>query len=486
VTAVNAPLPPLVPLPPQNLEAEEHVLGAMMLSPQAIEVVSGIIDATDFHRESHAKIYRAALDLFQHGHPVEAITVADKLDELGQLEAVGGKERIREIATLVPAATNAGHYARIVREMSELRGLIAVGERIQRLGMERPGSVSGLVTRAEGMFSEFKRTTTATDAEPQSHRTVDGWTFIHGGAEKPRALWGDGDAILWAQGEGAMVFGPDGTGKTSVVQQLLLKRLFGGDLLGLPVVPAPGKVLYLAADRPAQAARSMHRMVSDEHEQTLRERLVVHRGPLPFEITEEPSWTLRQWIESHDACELYIDSLYGILPRLTEDEVGSAFGRAIQDIVTAGLEVMVLHHPRKQQQGGPPPKTLADVYGSRWITACLGSVVVLWGNAGDPIVDFKHLKQPIEEVGPFRVQHDHVRGVSSVHGHVDFDELLATGGTTGLTVKTVALALYQSDDRNAIEKARRKCEAHVCKGIAERGDPDPEGAIRYRLRWEAA
>ncbi len=96
-----------VPLPPQNLEAEEYVLGAMMLSAHAIEAVSDIIDAGDFYRESHAKIYRAALDLFQHGHPVDAITIADKLDENGELEEVGGKDRIREIATLVPATSNA-------------------------------------------------------------------------------------------------------------------------------------------------------------------------------------------------------------------------------------------------------------------------------------------------------------------------------------------------------------------------------------------
>src|SRR5471032_3572694 len=91
----------LAPLPPQNLEAEEYVLGSMMLSANAIEAVSDIMDAGDFYRESHAKIYRAALDLFQHAHPVDAITVADKLDENGELNEVGGKDRIREIATLV-------------------------------------------------------------------------------------------------------------------------------------------------------------------------------------------------------------------------------------------------------------------------------------------------------------------------------------------------------------------------------------------------
>jgi replicative DNA helicase len=153
-TQVGVPMG-TVPLPPQNLEAEEYVLGAMMLSAQAIEVVSDVIDGGDFYRESHAKIYRAALDLFQHGHPVDAITVADKLDENGELEEIGGKERIREIATLVPATSNAGHHARIVREMATLRGLTVVGEGIQRLGWERPGETPELVDRAEQMVFDL-------------------------------------------------------------------------------------------------------------------------------------------------------------------------------------------------------------------------------------------------------------------------------------------------------------------------------------------
>jgi replicative DNA helicase len=143
------------PLPPQNLEAEEFVLGAMMLSAHAIEAVSEIIDAGDFYRESHGKIYRVALELFQRGHPVDAITVSDKLDETGELAEIGGPERIREIATLVPATSNAGHHARIVREMATLRGLTVVGESIQQLGWERPGPAPELVDRAEQMVFDL-------------------------------------------------------------------------------------------------------------------------------------------------------------------------------------------------------------------------------------------------------------------------------------------------------------------------------------------
>src|SRR5256885_10382661 len=125
--------------PPQNLEAEESVLGAMLLSPGAIGAVSEVLDASDFYRESHAKIYRAALSLYAKGEPVDAITLVDALEERGDLEDVGSRVRVHELAALVPASANAGHYARIVREMATLRGLINAGSEISRLGWERPG-----------------------------------------------------------------------------------------------------------------------------------------------------------------------------------------------------------------------------------------------------------------------------------------------------------------------------------------------------------
>src|SRR5438093_7711469 len=141
-----APAPSTTTLvPPPSLEAEESVLGAMLLSPGAIGAVSEVLDAGDFYRESHAKIYRAALSLYAKGEPVDAITLVDELEERGELEAVGGRSRVHELAALVPAASNAAHYARIVREMATLRGLIRVGGEIQRLGFDRPGETALLV-----------------------------------------------------------------------------------------------------------------------------------------------------------------------------------------------------------------------------------------------------------------------------------------------------------------------------------------------------
>jgi replicative DNA helicase len=151
------------PVPPQNLDAEESVLGAMMLSPGAIGAVSEVLSATDFYRESHAKVYRAGLALYARGEPVDAITLVDELEQRGELEDAGGKVRIHELAALVPAAANAAHYARIVREMATLRGLIRAGNEITRLGMDRPGETPELVDRAEQVIFDLAQSRVASD-----------------------------------------------------------------------------------------------------------------------------------------------------------------------------------------------------------------------------------------------------------------------------------------------------------------------------------
>jgi len=142
-------------VPPQNLEAEESVLGAMMLSPGAIAAVSEILDAGDFYRESHGRIFRAALQLYGKNEPVDAITLTNELEQRGELEAVGGRGRLHELARLVPATANARHYAEIVRETATLRGLIRAGGEIAQLGWEREGEPTELVARAEQMVFEL-------------------------------------------------------------------------------------------------------------------------------------------------------------------------------------------------------------------------------------------------------------------------------------------------------------------------------------------
>ncbi len=135
----------------------------MMISPGAIGAVSEILDASDFYRESHAKVFRAALDLYGRGEPVDAITLVDVLEERSELEPAGGRVRIHELAALVPATANASHYARIVRETATLRGLIRAGGEIARLGWERPGETADLVDRAEQVVFDLSQSRVTTE-----------------------------------------------------------------------------------------------------------------------------------------------------------------------------------------------------------------------------------------------------------------------------------------------------------------------------------
>ena len=158
-----APVASVAPVPPQNLEAEESVLGAMLLSPGAIGAVSEILDACDFYRGSHGTVFRSALSLYGRGEPVDAITLVDELERRGELDQVGGRGRIHELAALVPATANAAHYARIVREMATLRGLIRTGQEIARLGWERPGETDQLVDQAEQILFDLSQDRVSTE-----------------------------------------------------------------------------------------------------------------------------------------------------------------------------------------------------------------------------------------------------------------------------------------------------------------------------------
>jgi replicative DNA helicase len=149
--------------PPQNAEAEEYVLGAMLLAPAAVETAGEIVRPGDFYRDSNGKVFQAALALYARGEPVDVITLTDELDKRGHLEKIGGRARVHELAAIVPASANVRHYARIVHEMAVLRGLITCGQEIAGLGYERPGETLDLVDRAEQIIFELSQSRITTE-----------------------------------------------------------------------------------------------------------------------------------------------------------------------------------------------------------------------------------------------------------------------------------------------------------------------------------
>jgi len=151
---------------PQNLDAEISVLGASMLTPNVIPGVSEIVRPHQFYRQAHQRIFEVIEDLFSRGEPVDPITVSEELANRAGLEAVGGRAFIHSLVTAVPAATNARHYAEIVRENYFLRSLIKVGGEITEMGYRREQSPMDLIDKAEQMVFEISQARVAGEFEP--------------------------------------------------------------------------------------------------------------------------------------------------------------------------------------------------------------------------------------------------------------------------------------------------------------------------------
>ncbi|MBM9466086.1 AAA family ATPase [Nakamurella leprariae] len=297
-------------------------------------------------------------------------------------------------------------------------------------------------------------------------------SIIFSTPEQPPAMWGHRGEVLWAEGESLLLVGTPGVGKTTLAGQLLRGRLgLSDDLLGYPIRATSSRVLYLAMDRPGQVVRSLRRQFHHTDERVLADRLVIWKGPPPVDLAQDDGALLRL-AEIHGADTVVVDSLKDAAVGLTEDIVGAAYNRARQVALAAGVQVLELHHTTKRGPNGAKPTALADVYGSAWITAGAGSVLMLIGDAGDPVVSMHHLKQPAEVVGPLTLQHDAAHGSTTVVGDTDPRTLLRASGARGVTAKTLAEALFGTPDRNAIEKARRKLDALVRAGAAVKV-PDP-------------
>ncbi|RZI88208.1 MAG: replicative DNA helicase, partial [Microbacterium sp.] len=117
-------------MPPQDTEAEQSVLGSMLISKDAIADVLEVVKAHDFYKPAHETIYLAITDLYSRGEPADPVTVSAELSRRGELVRVGGAPYIHTLSASVPIAANAGYYGEIVREKSILRRLVEAGTKI--------------------------------------------------------------------------------------------------------------------------------------------------------------------------------------------------------------------------------------------------------------------------------------------------------------------------------------------------------------------
>ncbi|MEU2974665.1 replicative DNA helicase, partial [Nocardiopsis alba] len=149
--------------PPHDIQAEQSVLGGMLLSKDAISQVVEIIRSADFYRPAHQIIYESVVDLFSRGEPVDAISVNAELTKRGEAARVGGAPYLHTLTEAIPTAANAGYYAKIVSDRAVLRRLVEVGTRIAQIGYSGDGEVDDLVDHAQAEIYKVAEKRTGED-----------------------------------------------------------------------------------------------------------------------------------------------------------------------------------------------------------------------------------------------------------------------------------------------------------------------------------
>jgi replicative DNA helicase len=147
-------------IPPQQLESERALLGAIMIKPDALHDIVDILTADAFYAEKHRIIFRMMIELYTKNEPIDLLSVTAKLKDHNYLEQIGGSTYLSDLAAGVPAASNAQHYANLVQKKFMLRGLIEAGDYISELGYEEAADIEETLDKAEKKVYEITNTPT--------------------------------------------------------------------------------------------------------------------------------------------------------------------------------------------------------------------------------------------------------------------------------------------------------------------------------------
>jgi replicative DNA helicase len=169
-------------LPPQSLEAEQSVLGAVLIDRETIIEIAEFLRPEDFYRQAHANVYRAMLELFERREPVDLVTVAETLERNDELEAIGGRAYLSQLSNQTPTAVHAVQYARIVERKAVLRNLIGAAGKIAGIGYEDPAEIQEAIDRAESelfQVSSRRITTGFSVLKELLHAAYDRLDYLH-------------------------------------------------------------------------------------------------------------------------------------------------------------------------------------------------------------------------------------------------------------------------------------------------------------------
>jgi len=423
--------------PPSDNAAEQSVLGAMLLSKDAIADVVEVLRENDFYRPAHQAIYSAILDLYGRGEPADAVTVAADLTRTGEIGRVGGAPYLHTLVSLVPTAANAGYYARIVKERAILRRLVEAGTRIVQMGYAGEGDVDNVVDRAQAEVYEVTERRSAEDYLPLRDLMDGALTEIEAIANRGGEMVGvptgfaDLDSLTNGLHAGQLVIlaARPAIGKSTLAVDIARNAAVRHNLTSVIFSLEMGRNEILMRLLSAEAQVALHHMRSGNMSDSDWQKLATKMGTVsdaPLFIDDSPNLTMmeirakcRRLKQRHDLRLVVVDYMQlmtsGKKVESRQQEV-SEFSRSLK-LLAKELEVPVI--AVSQLNRGPEQRTdkrpmLSDLRESGCLTA---STRIMRADIGCEVTIGELLESGEEDILVWSLD-DSLRYVPQVMTHV--------------------------------------------------------------------
>ena len=294
-------MPTVDRMPPQNIDAEQAVLGAMLIKKEAIAEVSQLLRPEDFYRDAHKIIYEAMLALFNRNEPADIVTVTNYLDKENKLDKVGGITFVTALANIVPTAANVNFHANIVREKADLRHLINTATDIAGMAYEATDDVSDVIDKSEKMIMKVANRQNVSAFTPMQEIVME--TF-----DKINTLY---------ESKGGL------TGISCGFKDLdaLTSGLQASDLILVAARPSMGKTAFtlnIAANVALKEKKTVAFFSLEMSKQQLVQRMLCSEGGIDSQKLKNADLSTEDWeklvrtADKVSAAPLYIDDTAGI------------------------------------------------------------------------------------------------------------------------------------------------------------------------------
>lgn len=294
-------MPTIDRLPPQNIDAEQAVLGAMLIKKEAIAEVSQLLRPEDFYRDAHKIIYEAMLTLFNRNEPADIVTVTNYLNNESKLDKVGGIAFVTALANVVPTAANVIYHANIVREKADLRHLINTATDIAGMAYEAADDVADVIDKSEKMIMEVANRQNVSAFTPMKDIVIETFDKIN----------------LLYESKGGLTGIPSGFRDLDA----LTSGLQASDLILVAARPSMGKTAFtlnIAANVALKSKKTVAFFSLEMSKQQLVQRMLCSEGGIDSQKLKNGDLSNEDWdklVRTADrvsSAPLYIDDTAGI------------------------------------------------------------------------------------------------------------------------------------------------------------------------------